>query len=76
MMEEATRKEKNAWPQLQGQEKADLIEHIRQAHDDAQKIQITGEKISQQFQRIEAAELEEKPASNVVRLPEERKPGG
>ncbi len=53
-----------------------LADHIRQAHDDAQKIQITGEKISQQFQRIESAELEEKPASNVVRLPEERKPGG
>jgi len=52
-----------------------LAEHIRQAHDDAQKIQITGEKISQQFQRIEAAELEEQPVSNVVRLPEERKPG-
>ena len=31
MMEEATRKEKIAWPQLQGQEMADLIEHIRQA---------------------------------------------
>ena len=30
MMEEATRKEKIAWPQLQGQEMADLIEHIRQ----------------------------------------------
>jgi DNA recombination protein RmuC len=35
-----------------------LADHIRQAHDDAQKIQITGDKISQQFQRIEAAELE------------------
>jgi DNA recombination protein RmuC len=35
-----------------------LADHIRQAHDDAQKIQITGDKISQQFQRIESAELE------------------
>jgi DNA recombination protein RmuC len=35
-----------------------LADHIRQAHDDAQKIQITGDKISQQFQRIEAAELD------------------
>jgi DNA recombination protein RmuC len=53
-----------------------LAEHIRQAHEDAEKIQITGGKISQQFQRIEAAEIEEQPAaSNVVRLPEERKPG-
>ncbi len=51
-----------------------LAEHIRQAHEDAEKIQITGGKISQQFQRIESAELEERPASaNVVRLPEERK---
>jgi len=53
-----------------------LADHIRQAHEDAQKIQVTGEKISQQFQRIESAELDEPPASNVVRLPEERKPGG
>jgi DNA recombination protein RmuC len=35
-----------------------LADHIRQAHDDAQKIQITGDKISQQFQRIESAELD------------------
>jgi len=52
-----------------------LAEHIGQAYDDAQKIQTTGEKISRQFQRIESAELEEKAASNVVRLAEERKPG-
>ncbi len=51
-----------------------LAEHIRQAHEDAERIQITGDKITQQFQRIEAAELEEKPASNVVRLESERKP--
>jgi len=37
---------------------------------------VTGDKISQQFQRIEAAELEEKPSANVVRLESERKPGG
>jgi DNA recombination protein RmuC len=35
-----------------------LADHIRQAHEDAQKIQVTGDKISQQFQRIESAELE------------------
>jgi hypothetical protein len=41
-------------------------------------MRTTGDRISQQFQRIEAAEIEERPAvaSNVVRLPEERKPGG
>lgn len=52
-----------------------LADHIRQAHDDAQKIQITGDKISQQFLRIESAELEEvesKPV-NVVELREENK---
>ncbi|HSE00865.1 MAG TPA: DNA recombination protein RmuC [Burkholderiales bacterium] len=35
-----------------------LADHIRQAHEDAEKIQITGGKISQQFQRIESAEIE------------------
>jgi len=50
-----------------------LADHIRQAHEDAEKIQITGDKISQQFQRIEAAELDEKPADNVVRLETDRK---
>jgi DNA recombination protein RmuC len=55
-----------------------LAEHIRQAHEDAERMRTTGDRISQQFQRIEAAEIEERPAvaSNVVRLPEERKPGG
>ncbi|OGA01231.1 MAG: hypothetical protein A2Z64_13275 [Betaproteobacteria bacterium RIFCSPLOWO2_02_67_12] len=53
-----------------------LADHIRQAHEDAEKIQITGDKISQQFQRIEAAELDEPAAApNVVRLEAERKPG-
>jgi DNA recombination protein RmuC len=36
----------------------DLAKHIRQAGEDVEKIQITGTKISQQFQRIESAELE------------------
>lgn len=53
-----------------------LADHIRQAHEDAEKIQITGDKISQQFQRIESAELEDAPSSNVVRLETDRKPGG
>src|SRR5487761_2192597 len=47
----------------------ELARHIRQAHEDVEKIQVTGGKISQQFQRIEAAEIDEKPAAdNVVRL--------
>jgi DNA recombination protein RmuC len=51
----------------------DLARHVRQAHEDVEKIQVTGVKISQQFQRIESAELDEPAANNVVRLPEERK---
>jgi len=49
-----------------------LAEHIGQAHEDVQRIQTTGEKISRQFQRIEAADVEERIPSNVVRLTEER----
>jgi DNA recombination protein RmuC len=52
-----------------------LAQHIGQAHEDVQKIQTTGEKISRQFQRIEAADVEERIPSNVVRLTEDRKPG-
>ena len=58
-----------------------LADHIRQAHQDAEDVQTSSRKISQQFQRIESAELEAPapaPATspgNVVRLPEERKPG-
>jgi DNA recombination protein RmuC len=37
----------------------DLAKHIRQAGEDVERIQITGTKISQQFQRIEAAELDQ-----------------
>ncbi len=50
----------------------DLAKHIRLAHEDVDRIQVTGDKISQQFQRIEAAEIEDKPAK-VVRLSEERR---
>ncbi|MGH8706277.1 MAG: DNA recombination protein RmuC, partial [Burkholderiales bacterium] len=53
-----------------------LADHIRQAHQDAQDVHTSSRKISQQFAKIEAAELDELPApdsSNVVRLPEERK---
>jgi DNA recombination protein RmuC len=50
-----------------------LADHIRQANEDVEKIQVTGGKITQQFQRIEAAEIDDKPAAdNVVRLADER----
>jgi DNA recombination protein RmuC len=54
-----------------------LADHIRQAHQDAEDVQTSSRKISQQFQKIESAELEppaSSGASNVVRLPDERKP--
>ena len=57
-----------------------LADHIRQAHQDAEDAQVSSRKISQQFQKIESADLEPpepKPAAaaaNVVRLAEERKP--
>ena len=49
--------------------------HIRQAHEDVEKIQVTGGKITQQFLRIEAAEVDasEPPPGNVVELREENK---
>lgn len=36
-----------------------LADHIRQAHQDAEDVQVSSRKISQQFQRIEAAELDQ-----------------
>ena len=52
-----------------------LADHIRQAHQDAEDVQVSSRKISQQFLKIESAELDapESAPSNVVRLPEERK---
>ncbi|MDH3521595.1 MAG: DNA recombination protein RmuC [Myxococcales bacterium] len=53
----------------------ELARHIRQAAEDVERIQTTGGKISQQFQRIEAAEVDEAPpAAEVVRLEDGRKP--
>jgi DNA recombination protein RmuC len=42
-----------------------LADHIRQAHEDAERIQITGGKITQQFQRIESAELDSPEAARL-----------
>ncbi|MGH6915296.1 MAG: DNA recombination protein RmuC [Geminicoccales bacterium] len=38
-----------------------LADHIRQAHEDAEDVQVSSRKITQQFQRIEAADLDEPP---------------
>jgi DNA recombination protein RmuC len=39
-----------------------LADHIRQAHEDAEEVQVSSRKITQQFQKIEAAEIDEAPA--------------
>jgi len=46
----------------------DLGRHIKLAAEDVDKIQTTGGKITQQFQRIESAELEDEPAPEKERL--------
>ncbi len=38
-----------------------LAEHVRQAHEDAQQVQISSKKISQRFAQIEGVELEQRP---------------
>ena len=56
----------------------DLARHIRQANEDVEKIQGTGGKITQQFQRIESAELEQAETAQlkVVELREEKENKG
>jgi DNA recombination protein RmuC len=52
----------------------ELARHIRQANEDVEKIQVTGGKITQQFQRIEAAELDA-PETAQLRVVERRDDG-
>jgi len=53
-----------------------LADHIRQAHEDAQQVQISGHKLTQRFQSIERVELDApaagQPALRVVEGGEER----
>ncbi|HEX5476777.1 MAG TPA: DNA recombination protein RmuC [Burkholderiales bacterium] len=42
-----------------------LADHIRQAHQDAEDVQVSSRKITQQFQKIESAELEPEDAAQV-----------
>ncbi|HEX6828114.1 MAG TPA: DNA recombination protein RmuC [Burkholderiales bacterium] len=49
-----------------------LADHIRQAHEDAEKVHITSQKISQRFAEIEGVELGE-PKEAPVRLVEVKK---
>jgi DNA recombination protein RmuC len=51
-----------------------LADHIRLAHHDAEDVQTSSRKISQQFARIEAAEIDEPPGI-AVKPGIEEKPG-
>ncbi|HEX2829417.1 MAG TPA: DNA recombination protein RmuC [Burkholderiales bacterium] len=53
----------------------DLARHIRQAHEDVEKVQVTSAKISQRFAQIESVDLgaAEPPALRVVELRDEGK---
>ena len=55
----------------------DLVKHIGQAHEDAEKVQLTSGKISQRFAQIEGVEIEatEPVALRVVETRDERKGG-
>jgi DNA recombination protein RmuC len=53
----------------------DLARHIKQAHDDVEKVQVSSNKITQRFAQIEAVELGEvegTPALRVVELRDEK----
>jgi DNA recombination protein RmuC len=53
----------------------DLARHIKQAHDDVEKVQVSSTKITQRFAQIEAVELgepENVPKLRVVELRDEQ----
>jgi DNA recombination protein RmuC len=54
-----------------------LADHIRQANDDAQQVQVSSRKISERFASIERVELAqpENPQLRVVELRDENKAG-
>ncbi len=51
-----------------------LADHVRQAHEDAQQVQISSKKISQRFAQIEGVELEETPVP-LLKVVESREAG-
>ena len=53
----------------------DLARHIKQAHDDVEKVQITSSKISQRFAQIEGVELGELEQPTTLRIVEMRDEG-
>ena len=46
----------------------DLAKHIRQAHEDMEKVQVTGIKISQRFAQIEGVELDDEAVAPVLKV--------
>jgi DNA recombination protein RmuC len=50
----------------------DLARHIKQAHDDVEKVQVSSSKITQRFAQIEAVELGEPEAAPALRVVELR----
>ena len=52
-----------------------LADHIRQAHQDAEDVQVSSRKITQQFLKIESAELESPPETAQLRVVERRDDG-
>jgi DNA recombination protein RmuC len=56
----------------------ELARHIRQAHEDVEKVQVTSAKISQRFAQIESVELDEPEGSTlrVVEFREENRDAG
>ena len=53
-----------------------LAEHVRQAHEDAQQVQISGKKIFQRFKQIESVQLdEESEPAKVIALRDGREGG-
>lgn len=45
-----------------------LADHVRQAHEDAQQVQISSKKISQRFAQIEGVELEDEPEIETAKV--------
>lgn len=50
---------------------ASLARHVRQAHDDVEKVHTSAEKISNRFEKIESVELEQEPPPALGRGPGE-----
>jgi DNA recombination protein RmuC len=52
-----------------------LADHVRQAHQDAEEVQVSSRKIVQQFYKIESVELEAPPETAQLRVVERRDDG-